>query len=87
MHAQFKVGDTELMASDGHCKGKPHFEGVSLALSVPDDATARKRFDALAAGGHVDMPLTRTFFSSSFGMLHDKFGVGWMLNCELPKSE
>jgi PhnB protein len=79
MHAQFKVGDTELMASDGHCKGKPHFEGVSLALSVPDDATARKRFDALAAGGHVDMPLTKTFFSSSFGMLHDKFGVGWMV--------
>ena len=79
MHAQFTVGDTELMASDGHCKGKPHFEGVSLALSVPDDATARKRFDALAAGGHVDMPLTRTFFSSSFGMLHDRFGVGWMV--------
>jgi len=79
MHAQFKVGDTELMASDGHCKGKPHFEGVSLALSVPDDGTARKRFDALAAGGHVDMPLTKTFFSSSFGMLHDKFGVGWMV--------
>jgi PhnB protein len=79
MHAQFKVGDTELMASDGHCKGNPHFEGVSLALSVPDDATARKRFDALASGGRVDMPLTRTFFSSSFGMLHDKFGVGWMV--------
>ena len=79
MHAQFKVGDTELMASDGNCRGHPRFEGVSLALSVPDDATARKRFDALAAGGNVDMPLTRTFFSSSFGMLHDKFGVGWMV--------
>jgi PhnB protein len=54
-----RSGDTELMASDGHCKGKPHFEGVSLALSVPDDASARKRFDALAAGGNVDMPLTK----------------------------
>jgi PhnB protein len=79
MHAQFKVGDTELMCSDGNCRGHPRFEGVSLALSVPDDATAQKRFNALAAGGHVDMPLAKTFFSPSFGMLHDKFGVGWMV--------
>ena len=79
MHALVKIGDANVMASDGNCRGHPRFEGVSLALSVPDDATARKRFDALAAGGHVDMPLTRTFFSSSFGMLHDRFGVGWMV--------
>ena len=79
MHAQFKVGDTELMASDGSCGGHPRFEGVSLALSVPDDATAQKRFNALAAGGKVQMPLTKTFFSSSFGMVQDKFGVGWMV--------
>ena len=79
MHAAFKVGDTELFASDGHCGGNPKFEGMSLALSVPDDATARKRFDALAAGGNVQMPLTRTFFSSAFGMVQDKFGVVWMV--------
>ena len=79
MHAQFKVGDTELMASDGNCRGHPRFEGVSLALSVPDDATAQKRFNALAAGGQVQMPLTKTFFSTSFGMVQDKFGVGWMV--------
>jgi PhnB protein len=52
---------------------------VSLALSVPDDAAAQKRFTALAAGGQVQMPLTKTFFSSSFGMVQDKFGVGWMV--------
>ncbi|HEY8244172.1 MAG TPA: VOC family protein [Casimicrobiaceae bacterium] len=79
MHAQFKVGDTELMASDGNCRGHPRFEGVSLALSVPDDATAQQRFNALAAGGQVQMPLAKTFFSSSFGMVQDKFGVGWMV--------
>jgi PhnB protein len=79
MHAQFKVGDTELMCSDGNCRGQPRFEGVSLALSVPDDATAKKRFTALAAGGQVQMPLAKTFFSTSFGMVQDKFGVGWMV--------
>jgi PhnB protein len=79
MHASFKVGDTELMASDGRCGGAPAFEGMSLALSVPDDATARQRFDALAAGGQVQMPLAKTFFASSFGMVQDRFGVGWMV--------
>ena len=84
MHAQFMVGDTEIMASDGECKGKPSFEGFSLAVSVPDEATARKRFDALAAGGNVNMPLTRTFFSPSFGMVRDKFGVNWMVMATPP---
>lgn len=79
MHAQFKVGTTELMASDGRCGGKPQFDGFSLALSVPDDATARKRFDALAEGGNVEMPLGPTFWASSFGMVKDRFGVGWMV--------
>ena len=79
MHASFKVGDTELFASDGRNGGEPRFEGMSLALSVRDDATARKRFDALADGGTVQMPLTKTFFSSAFGMVADRFGVVWMV--------
>lgn len=79
MHSQFKIGDTEVMAADGHCGGTPKFEGFSLALTVPDDATARKRFDALAEGGQVQQPLIETFFATSFGMVQDKFGVGWMV--------
>ena len=79
MHASFRIGDTELMASDGNAKGKPAFQGVSLALSVADEAEAERRFNALADGGQVQMPLAKTFFSSRFGMVADRFGVSWMI--------
>lgn len=79
MHASLKIGDTVVMASDGHCSGKPSFQGFALSISVPDGATAERRFAALSEGGQVQMPLTRTFFSSHFGMLTDRFGVSWMI--------
>ena len=79
MHASIKIGDTILMASDGHCEKKAAFQGISLALSVPSDAEAERAFAALGQGGQVRMPLTKTFFSSRFGMLADKFGVSWMI--------
>ena len=82
MHSSFRVGQTVLMASDGYCKGAAKFEGITLALSAKDDAEAKRLFDALADGGTVQMPLDRTFFSSSFGMLADRFGVGWMVLVE-----
>jgi PhnB protein len=77
MHTAFRVGDTTIMASDGQCAGKATFSGFSLAITVKDDAEADRVFGALADGGQVQMPLTKTFFSSRFGMLADKFGVGW----------
>lgn len=79
MHSEFKVGNTSILASDGMCSGKPNFTGVSLALQVKDDFEARKVFDALAKDGQVQQPLIKTFFASSFGMVADKFGVGWMV--------
>lgn len=79
MHASFRVGNTEVLASDGMAQGQPSFQGFSLALSVPDDAEAERRFAALAEGGQVQMPLTKTFFSSNFGMVADRFGVSWMV--------
>jgi PhnB protein len=79
MHASVKMGDSIVMASDGWNKGKANFEGVSLALTAADDAEAKRLFDALAQGGEVKMPLTKTFFASSFGMLADRFGVSWMI--------
>jgi PhnB protein len=79
MHAAFKVGETTVMASDGHCAGQPRFEGFALSLTVPDEATAERIFNALAEGGQVRMPLAKTFFSPRFGMLADRFGVGWMV--------
>jgi PhnB protein len=81
MHAQFHVGATQVMASDGMCNGGSAavFQGFSLAVQVADDAEARRRFDALADGGQVQQPLIKTFFSSSFGVVADRFGVSWMV--------
>lgn len=79
MHASFRVGDTVVMASDGSCLGEPMFQGFALALSVKAEAEADRMFNALSAGGQVQMPLTKTFFSPRFGMVTDRFGVAWMV--------
>ena len=79
MHAALRAGDTQLLMSDGRCTGGPNFSGIALALSTATDADAERIFNALADGGKVNMPLTKTFFSSKFGMCADKFGVGWMV--------
>jgi len=79
MHASLKIGDAVVMASDGHCSGTPKFGGFSLSYAVPDEAAAKRAFDALAEGGSVQMPLGKTFWSPCFGMLTDRFGVGWMV--------
>src|SRR4051812_39959848 len=79
MHVTFKVGDAELMASDGDCKGKTSFQGISLSLAVNTVAEAEKYFAALREGGKEQMPLTETFFAHRFGMVADKFGVSWMV--------
>src|ERR1700730_2205436 len=79
MHASFRIGDTTLMASDGRCEGKPSFQGFSLSLTAPNEAEAERFFAALGDGGRVEMPLTKTFFSSRFGMVADRFGVPWMI--------
>ncbi len=79
MHSSFKVGDTTIMASDGMANGKPEFKGFSLSINAKNDAEAERLFKALSDGGRIEMPLAKTFFSSAFGMVADKFGVGWMV--------
>jgi PhnB protein len=79
MHASFRIGETTVMASDGHCQGPPAFQGFSLVIAVRDDAQAKQFFAALSDGGQVQMPLSKTFFASSFGMVTDRFGVLWMI--------
>ena len=71
--------DTAVMASDGMCSGTSSFQGFSLSLNARDDAQARRLFAALSEGGQVQMPLSPSFFASSFGMVTDRFGVGWMV--------
>lgn len=78
MHATFTIAGASILASDGDCD-KTKFEGFRLALTVPTDAEAHRLFDGLAAGGRVQLPLCKTFFSPCYGMVTDKFGVGWMV--------
>jgi PhnB protein len=73
------------MASDG-CDEGSNFSGFSLALTVATEAEADRAFTALADGGHVQMSLTKTFWSSCFGMVTDRFGVSWMVSVEAQPS-
>ena len=79
MHSSLKIGDSIVMATDGGCAGKSVFQGISLSLAAKDDAECKRLFDALADGGQVQMPLDKTFFASSFGLVADRFGVNWMV--------
>ena len=79
MHTTFRIGETALMASDG-CSEGTNFEGFSLSITVSNEAEADRAFAALSAGGKVTMPLTKTFWSPRFGMLTDRFGIGWMIS-------
>jgi PhnB protein len=83
MQTAFRVGDTVVMASDG-CEEGAGFKGFSLSLTLGTEAEARRAFDALAEGGQVTMPIGRTFWSPCFGMLTDRFGVGWMVTVPTP---
>lgn len=81
MHATFTIGDNTLMASDG-CDDKSSFSGFKLALYFPTQAETERAFNLLAEGGSVQMPLSKTFWSPSFGMLTDRFGLEWMVSVE-----
>ena len=79
MHSAVQLGDSTVLMSDGRCTGKANFNGIALTISAKTEAEADQLFDGLADGGTVNMPLSKTFFSPKFGMLADKFGVGWMV--------
>ena len=82
MHSSFRVGDSTIMASDGCGPDESGFKGFSLSISLKTAAEVDRAFAALSEGGQVTMPLSQTFWSPRFGMLTDKFGVGWMVNLE-----
>lgn len=79
VHAYFRIGETSIMAADD-CTGQAKaFQGFSLSIRVPDAGKAATIFSALSDGGQVVTPLDKTFFSPAFGMVTDRFGVGWMV--------
>lgn len=80
MHSSVRIGDSVIMASDDCTGGSKARGGFSLSLTAGDPAEAKRRFEALAEGGQVTMPMARTFWSPAFGMLRDRFGVNWMVS-------
>jgi PhnB protein len=86
MHCSMKIGDSTIMLSDDPNPGSAAAGGnISLAIGLNDPQRARQLFENLAQGGSVIMPLQKTFWAEAFGMVADKFGVKWMVNCDAPK--
>src|SRR5262249_26208057 len=79
MHTTLRIGGANLMASGG-CSDGPKFKRFSLSLTAAHQAHAGRKISALAQGGQVQMPLGKTFWSPCFGMVCDRFGVGWMIS-------
>lgn len=86
MYASFRIGDSTVMAADDCTRPQVSHQGFHLSLGVADAAEAKKRFDALAERGQVLAPLAKTFFSPSFGMVVDRFGVSWMVVAAPPEA-
>jgi PhnB protein len=82
LHARLIVGDEVLMGSDAPPDRYEEAKGFSVTLGVDDPADAERIFYALAEKGTVRMPLQQTFWALRFGMLVDRFGIPWMVNCE-----
>ena len=85
MHSSLTIGDSTVMLSDGNCSGKTNFSGITLSIDGKDDAQTEKLYAALADGGTPVVPLMKTFFSSKFGMLNDRFGLTWMVLTAMEK--
>lgn len=83
MHTRLLVGDQAIMGSDT-TPDRPtdDMAGCSISLNVDSIAETERVFNALKEDGSVQMPLEKTFWAARFGMLNDRFGVAWMVNCE-----
>ena len=84
MHARMTIGDQVIMASDAPPGHFHQPQGFSVAIQLKDTTQGKRIFDALAEGGKVTMPFAETFWAAGFGMLKDKFGIPWMVNCPRP---
>lgn len=85
MHAEFQIGESTILASDGQAKRKEPVSGFAISLTVPGDAEAEHLFAVLSDQGRVDMPMMTTPFASRFGMTTDRFGTPWMVATPQPQ--
>ena len=81
MHAALTVGDSVLMGSDSPSDQYETPRGFSVVVAIDDVADAERIFGALSEKGNVTMPLQQTFWATRFGMVVDRFGIPWMVNC------
>src|SRR5262245_19593378 len=81
MHGSMTVGDQVLMGADAAPDRYEQPKGISLSIHIKDTAEAKRIFFELAKGGRVVMPLEKTFWAALFGMLVDRFGITWEINC------
>lgn len=82
LHARMTIGDKLLMGSDAPADRFKKMQGFMVTLGIENPAEAERIYKALSEGGTVEMPLTETFWAQKFGMLTDRFGTPWMINCE-----
>ena len=88
MHCTMKIGDTNIMMCDDfHTENFSTGGNVSLAIGMNEVDRARQVFANLSDGGNVTMPIDKTFWAEAFGMVTDKFGINWMVNCDTPQTE
>lgn len=84
LHARMLVGESVLMGGDSPPERHQPMRGMSVMLGIEEPGEAERVFKALAEGGEVWMPLGETFWALRFGLLVDRFGTSWMINCERP---
>jgi PhnB protein len=82
LHATLMVGDAVLMGADAPPERYETPRGFSVSIHIKDPAEAERIFNALAESGTVQMPLQQTFWAARFGVLVDRFGIPWLVNCE-----
>ncbi|MCY7295391.1 VOC family protein [Alteromonas sp. a30] len=80
MHANFKIGETAFMASDGGCTGKPNFSGFSLSFNAESETEAQRIIKGLSEGGKVTTSLASSFWGGLYGEVTDQFGLTWMIS-------
>ena len=82
MHASLTLGNQVIMGGDVPPDRYEAPKGISLSLQIKGVADAERIFEGLASGGQMQMPLQQTFWAARFGMVVDRFGIPWLINCE-----
>ncbi|HUB82557.1 MAG TPA: VOC family protein [Bryobacteraceae bacterium] len=85
MHARLVTDQNEIMGADSPHGGDGPAKRFCMSIGLKDTNEAERIFNGLAEGGSIQMPLQQTFWAAKFGMLTDRFGIPWMVNCEGPQ--